>query len=95
MDTNNKLKVKDRYNEYMNEYMKKKYAENREKTLKYKNSLTARKTYKIEQDIIDKYKEYVGDIVKIKLLIDQLPTGGFSTFLNEYHTYKFERKEKN
>jgi hypothetical protein len=80
-------------NQYMNDYMKKKYHEDPIKSKMYKNSLYTKKKYNINEETWNKYKENLHHIFKMKEMIDELPPGVFECFLMEYKTLSFKIKE--
>jgi hypothetical protein len=89
-----KINSKEEYNAYMNEYMKKKYHENAEKTKQYKNALNIKKKYIIPDEIAERYKEEIYNVVKIKELMSGLSKGSFERFLMEYRELEFPLREK-
>ena len=84
-------KLKDR-NEYMNDYIKKKYKANPVFYRMYKNSLNIKKKYNIPIETQNKYKHALHNIIKIKEMIEELDEGVFETFLMEYKSMEFEKK---
>ncbi len=94
MNTENSVKVKktENMNKYMSNYMREKYNSNKVKMRMYKNSLTAKKKYEIDDETWEKYRENLHHIIMLKKLVDELPNGVFERFLMEFRTLNFKKK---
>ena len=79
---------------YMKVYMKKRYHDKHEQTLKYKNSLNVRKAYVIDDATWKKYGHELHSIVTLKETIDSMPEGLFQQFLFEFNSLHFEKRPK-
>ncbi len=73
METELEVKQSENYNAYMRQYMKKHYANNKEKLLKYRNSLNYRKKNDVPNEIVIKYGIHLCDVMKLKELIKSIP----------------------
>ena len=67
------IKQSEDYNAYMKSYMKKHYANNKEKLSKYRNSLNYRKKNDVPNEIVIKYGIHLCDVMKLKELIKSIP----------------------
>ena len=81
------------YNRYMNDYIKRKYAENKTSARCYKNTLNLKKRVNFTDEQNEKYNIYLHHIYKMKEMIDELPDGMFEKFLSEYKNLNFTVKE--
>ena len=75
-----KIKTKEDYKSYMNEYMKTKYKNDTQRSKMYKNSLNIKKNYEIDDETWSKYGYMLYNIVKMKELAEQLPAGSLRSF---------------
>jgi len=89
---NQKEKKTENLNSYMNDYIKKRYANNPVYWRMCKNTQNLKKKYNISLEVQDKYKHALHHIVKMKEFIDELPDGMFESFLTEYKTLHFVKK---
>jgi len=88
-----KIKKTADYNSYMNNYIKKKYAENKVNSRCYKNTLNLKKKVDFTKEQNERYSIYLHHIFKMKEMIDELPDGMFEKFLSEYKNLNFPLKE--
>ena len=77
----------------MNEYIKKKYSENKANSRCYKNTMNLRKKVDFTKEQNENYSIYLHHIFKMKEMIDDLPDGMFEKFLSEYKNLNFMIKE--
>ena len=92
MEQTTKVKKTENINDYMNEYMKNRYKENPKKMNMYRNSLSCRKKYDIDESTWNKYRGNLHHIIHLKKMIDDLDEDTVETFLNEYKTLVFREK---
>jgi hypothetical protein len=81
-----KKKTEDR-REYMREYMRKRHAENPERTNSYNRIWSYKKKYEIDTEDLEKYGDYTTDIAKLRMLLTKLP----AEYINE-EILKYQQK---
>lgn len=88
METQKKQKKTENIKEYMNNYLKQRYANDPVYGRMLKNTANIKKKYNIPDETKTKYKHGLHHIIKMKEMIEELPDGMFETFLMEYKTLK-------
>jgi len=65
--------VKAKYNEYMREYMRTKYQENKEGFRKQKRTQRLRRGEDIPEEDLKKYGNHTADIIKVRRILESIP----------------------
>jgi hypothetical protein len=71
--------------EYMKEYMKKRYENDKEKINKYQRSLRLKSKKNISNEMWEKYKDHLIDVVKLKEILSSLPIDIINEILLEHN----------
>lgn len=79
------LKTADR-KEYMREYMRKRYNENKEECRAYKNSVKYRKSHNLPAEELKEYGMYLVDIDRLRKIKEKLPADLFEKICAECDT---------
>lgn len=78
--------------EYMKEYMKKRYNNDKENAKKYQKALRWKSTKNISNEMWDKYKLHLVEVIKLKEILGSLPTEIINEILLEHNiTSKIEK----
>ena len=82
--------------EYMKEYMKNRYNNDKEKVKKYQKALRWKTTKNIPNEMWDKYKHHLVEVIKLKEILTSLPTEIINEILLEHNiTTTIEKIEPN
>jgi len=71
--------------EYMKEYMKKRYNNDKEKINKYQRSLRLKAKKNISNEMWEKYKDHLVDVVKLQDVLNSLPIDIINEILLEHN----------
>jgi len=71
--------------EYMKEYMKKRYNNDKEKINKYQRSLRLKTKKNISNEMWEKYKDHLVDVVKLQEVLTSLPIDIINEILLEHN----------
>ena len=71
--------------EYMKEYMKKRYNNDKEKINKYQRSLRLKSKKNISNEMWEKYKDHLVDVVKLQDVLTSLPIDIINEILLEHN----------
>lgn len=80
------------YQEYMREYMAKRYKRDAVILKRKKNSGNVLKIYDIPQEIRDKYGNYLYNVIKINELMKDMPEDLVRLYLEEDRNVSFKKK---
>ena len=80
MPTNNK--------EYMKEYMKKRYNNDKEKICKYNKALRWKTNKNISNEMWSKYKQHLVEVIKLQEILNQLPTDIITEVMLQHINHK-------
>jgi hypothetical protein len=64
---------KTKYNEYMREYMRTKYQEDKESFRKQKRTQRLRRSEDIPEEDLKKYGNHTADIIKVRRILESIP----------------------
>ena len=73
--------------EYMREYMRTRYNENKEECRAYKNSVKCKNTYNLPAEELKEYGMYLADIHRLRKIKEKLPTDLFEKVINENNIF--------
>jgi hypothetical protein len=79
-----KERNKEKYNQYMKEYMKNRYNNKKEKMELYNRSLICKNKNNVTIEEIDRNRIYLADVSKLKNILENLPDDLVKNFLNNY-----------
>ena len=71
--------------EYMREYMKKRYNDDKDKAKKYQKALRWKTTKNIPNEMWDKYKHHLVEVIKLKEILGSLPAEIINEILQEHN----------
>jgi len=88
----NKEETDNKNKEYMRNYMKKRYDENKKGERRRRNTVNLKKKYELQDKYIDKYGDFIYNIIKAKELLMELDNGLFNQFLIDYNDIEVVEK---
>jgi len=65
--------LKANYNDYMREYMRNKYQENKEKFRKQKRTERLRRKEEVQEEDLKRYGNHTADIIKVRRILETIP----------------------
>jgi hypothetical protein len=65
--------LKANYNDYMREYMRNKYQENKEKFRRQKRTERLRRKEVVQEEDLKKYGNHTADIIKVRRILETIP----------------------
>ena len=71
--------------EYMKEYMKKRYNNDKEKICKYQKALRWKTNKNISNEMWDKYKQHLVEVIKLQEILNELPADIISEIMLQYN----------